>query len=148
MMRATAILLLLSGCYVPHRYVIDAGDFERVRVTPPEVVNATRVKDGKAVHLRASTLLLDTAEPQATTPATPPRIVIKSRAKSQMLLAGHLLTWIGSAISITGTLLYLIPSTDTLKTTGLILAPSAEPLMITGTVLWVLSLIRHPQEVP
>jgi hypothetical protein len=137
---ALALALLGSGCWVSHRYVVDAAELQRGQ----EVVAATRVKDGAQVRLRASTIDPASWEPQ---PTQPPTVKVKSKARSSMVLAGSLLTWIGSAISITGTVLYFAGSGD-LHTAGLITAPSAEPLMITGTVLWVVGLIRHPQEVP
>jgi hypothetical protein len=41
----------------------------------------------------------------------------------------------------------IILGSGAIKGAGYAMAVSAEPLMITGTVLWIIGLMKHPQEV-
>ena len=150
-MRSTLLALLAAvaltpACTsVPHAYYVDVSEATRVQpLTPADraqtLVAARRAKGGAEVRVRADTIDFAGAKLEGT------ELRVVSRAKSPMLVAGQVLTWVGTAISITGTLLFLIVPDGNLHTAGFITAPSAEPLMITGTVLWVLSLLKHPQE--
>jgi hypothetical protein len=135
------LALCASGCWVKHAYLLDPPELARASTLPiGDTVAATREKDGQAVRVRVETLKPETARPAGA------RVRVVSAAHSRMVLAGSLLTWIGSAISIAGTVMALATHDGDVHTAGLVLAPSAEPLMITGTVLWVVGAIRHPQE--
>jgi hypothetical protein len=71
---------------------------------------------------------------------------IVSRTHSDTVTQGSALTWVGTPISVAGTLMIILGS-GAIKGAGYAMAVSAEPLMITGTVLWIIGLMKHPQEV-
>jgi hypothetical protein len=138
------IAALLPGCVIPHAYLLAPED--AARVSSVEVVPAVREKNGQAVQLRAATVEMKTATPQADG-----RVRVRSAVKSRFVTAGAVLTLVGSGISIAGGLIFFIGlarNDSTLMNIGYGLAPSAEPMMITGTVMWVVGLRRHPQEIP
>ena len=134
------LAMLLSGCMVPHKYFVDEKDLGLLPIP------AVRIKDGAHVRLRTDTIDLTSTVRPASGPLT-----VVARAKSRMVTAGSLMTFIGSAISIAGTIVFFVGysrNDATLMKAGYISAPSAEPIMITGTVLWVLGARSHPQEIP
>jgi hypothetical protein len=74
------------------------------------------------------------------------------RHTTAMVTAGQVLTFVGTAISLTGTAMFLatdnFSGSGPVNTTGLVLAPAAEPIMIAGTVLWVVGLIKAKEQRP
>lgn len=132
-----ALLLATTGCTVGHLYTVEPAALAGAADPLP----AVRVKDGASVQLRAADVVRSSAQPDGA------RLRVKTRRYSPMITAGSILTWIGSAVSVTGTVMFLATSTGDVHTAGLIIAPSAEPMMITGTVLWIVGLLRHPEEI-
>ena len=121
------IALVHTGCYTEREYIVSGS-------------TTTRVKDGRPVRLdpRVTITVEDARDPN--------HVRVRARGKNNKVLAGNILVWIGTPISIVGTAFFLAQSSGTLHTTGLIMAPSAEPIMITGTILWVVGLIRPSWE--
>ena len=136
---ALALSLFLVGCVTSREYVVDGAALQ----SGAEIVPGARVKDGLAVGVRAWTV-----DRASATDVGGGRVKVTARAFNRKLVAGSVLTWIGSAISITGTA-FLVASWNSggpLYAAGWALAPTAEPIMIAGTVLWILALKRPPME--
>jgi hypothetical protein len=140
-----ALPLLLAGCLTgDHYYVaqtaLDAAD----RLSPDErahtALPARERKTGKTAFVRSSTIDERGAVENG-------EVAIRARAPSRMILAGSILTWVGSAISIGGTLMWLLTSKGPVYDAGIGLTASAEPIMIAGTVLWIVGGLRHPETV-
>ncbi len=129
-------LLLLSACLVSERYRITEQDLHGSGLTLP----ATRIKHQAQVQIHRETMVLNSYDPRTSE--------IRAGRKSSRLLAGHLLTWIGTAISLTGNALFIAyyGQNNAQYYAGIGLTASAEPLMITGTILWILALRLHPAE--
>jgi hypothetical protein len=136
MKRALVAALLLAGCTVGHAYTVDRAAL----ASGIDPIPAVRIQDGAAVRVHAADIDRSSLRVDGERPT------VKTRRYSPMVTAGSVLTWIGSAISIAGTTMFLATNTGDVHLAGLILAPSAEPLMIAGTVLWIVGLIRHPEE--
>jgi hypothetical protein len=132
------LVLCLSGCVVSEKYMIAAGDLQSTGIIPAE-----RVKHPAQVQIFGDTIDRRSAKPMGD------RVQVRAGRKSQKLLAGHLLTWIGTAISLTGNALFIAyyGQDNPQYYSGIGLTASAEPLMIVGTILWILALREHPAEV-
>jgi hypothetical protein len=131
------LVMCLAGCMVSERYIIP------VAATGP-LIPATRVKRPAQVQIYADTIDRSSMKPQAD----PSLVEVRAGRKSPKLLAGHLLTWIGTAISLTGNALFIAyyGQNNAEYYSGIGLTASAEPLMIVGTILWILALREHPAE--
>src|SRR5207244_1442587 len=87
---------------------------------------------GRATFVRGSSVDLH------TTRGSGDQLEVVARAPSKLVLAGSLLTWIGTAISLTGTVLFIAYRDGGDKYwAGIGLAVSAEAVMWTGTGLWI-----------
>jgi hypothetical protein len=140
-MKRLWVVLLLAGCVTTREYVVDGAALSAGAAEVPGV----RAKDGRPVHVKGWTIDRATASD-----AGGGSVRVKARAYNRKLVAGSVLTWIGSAISIAGTALLVATwnSGGPGYTAGWVLAPSAEPIMIAGTVLWILALKHPPMESP
>src|SRR5262249_10585522 len=95
-MKLLVLVLLLGGCTTTREYVVDGAALS----SGVELVPGERTKDGRAVGVRASTI-----DRASAADAGNGRVRVKASALNKKLIAGSVLTWIGSAISITGTAL-------------------------------------------
>jgi hypothetical protein len=140
-MKLALACVLLSACVVAPHYVVTRTDYDSGAPTIP----ARRVKGDLPVTLASDSILRD-----KTVPLDEARLRVRAGRKSGKLLAGHVLTWIGTPISIVGTILFLtdLDLRGAQFITGLVMAGSAEPLMIAGTVLWIQGSREHKGEVP
>jgi hypothetical protein len=135
--------LLAAGCVVSDRYLVSSGATRALTAMPEPArahvaVPATRKADGKQVLLRGSTI--DLSQPGATE--------VKAGMRSKMVVAGQVLTWVGTAISWTGTGLFFGFHDGVKHWAGGGLALSAESIMLTGTGLWIAGQRSHPMEIP
>jgi hypothetical protein len=137
-MKSLILCLLLAGCVTSREYVV-----ETIETDGPLI--ATRVKDGRPVILKNETIDWATAREVDSGHKR-----VTAKALNKRLIAGSVLTWVGTAISIAGTAMLVATwnNHNDLYTTGWVLAPSAEPIMIAGTVLWILALKHPPMEMP
>ncbi len=138
------ILIFLCSCTMTDRYVISAQSANTVAQTPNReslAVPAT-TKKGTPVFVRGSTIDLHSSRSSGDS------LEVVARAPSRYVLAGSLLTWIGTAISLTGTVLFIAYRSGDPYWAGIGLAVSAEAVMWTGTGLWIYGAGHHPQEVP
>jgi len=150
---ALSWVLTLSGCFVGQRYAVSAAELARARALSPAEraalsVPAERLKHPAHVHIHADAIRYDLL-PAPAPPTTGGQTgVVTAGRHSRKLLTAHLLTWIGSAISIAGTVLFLVnlDQKDATFYSGVGLAATAEPLMIAGTVLWIQALKTTPAE--
>jgi hypothetical protein len=85
-----------------------------------------------------------TPAPGVTGDAVP----VSASVPSTMITAGSVLVWLGSAMSVVGTALFFASESPTPHWTGAGLAAGGEPLMIVGTALWIVGVLKRPQEVP
>ena len=138
------IILFLCSCTMSGRYLITqpaANTLARTSDRQNLGVPAT-TKKGKPVFVRGSTIDLQTAKPSGES------LEVVARAPSKLVLAGSLLTWIGTAISVTGTVLFIAYHSGDPYWAGIGMAVSAEAVMWTGTGLWIYGAGHNPQEVP
>jgi hypothetical protein len=138
-MKPLLLCLLLAGCVTSRDYVVDGAALQ----SGVEWLPGARVKDGRAVNVRASTV-----DRASAADAGNGQVRVKAKALNKKLILGSVLTWVGTAISLTGTA-FLVATWNNhndLYTAGWVLAPSAEPIMIAGTVLWILALKHPPME--
>jgi hypothetical protein len=126
------------------RYIVSGQSANALAQTSERehvAVPATTQK-GKLVFVRGSTIDLHSAK------ASGDSLEVIARAPSKYVLAGSLLTWIGTAISVAGTVLFIAYRSDDPFWAGIGLAVSAEAVMWTGTGLWIYGAGHNPQEVP
>lgn len=149
--RGFVISITLCGCTSHERYVIERSAVDSL-VTPrdgvatPRAIAAIRERDRRPVYVKSSALRRETL-----TPHGPDSYRVEARAINPMITAGSILTWVGTAISLTGTVLLAVgkvQDNNPLFQAGGIAALSAEPLMWTGTGLWIGGALRRPYEVP
>jgi hypothetical protein len=147
---AIAALLCLGACSVTTRYTATPEQLAQAAQVPADEAATTALpvyrlvganKPPKPVYVRAEDLRA--AQPETLVAAAAP--TVRSRRYSPMVTAGVTLTTIGSIISVVGSVIYFASPDNQLA--GGIVALSAEPMMITGTVLWIVGLMRPPQEV-
>jgi hypothetical protein len=135
---ALTLTLALAACTISDQYLVERS---ALHARPP-ILDARRAKNHKPVRLYASAI-----RPETLTPVDDTTVRLTAAAKSRLLPAAHVLTWVGSAMSIAGGILFFASQDGTdAKLAGWILSPAAEPVMITGTILWILALKRPPQE--
>jgi hypothetical protein len=136
---ALALAAWAAGCVTSRDYVVDGAQLS----SQAEILPGARAKDGRPVGVRAWTI-----DRASASDAGAGRVKVTARALNRKLIAGSVLTWVGTAISITGTAMLVASWNDhgPLYTTGWVLAPVAEPIMIAGTVLWILALQHPPME--
>ncbi len=136
-----------TGCATQERYLVTQAELDSsLDGTARTAIPATREKDRQPVYVKVSALQRQTLVPHGDG-----TIQIVARAKNPMLTAGSVLTWIGTAISLTGTVLVAVgrvQDNTSLFYLGGISALSAEPLMWTGTGLWIAGAMRRPYETP
>jgi hypothetical protein len=140
-MKLVAACVLLSACVVAPHYVVNRADYD----SGAPAIPARRVKGDVPVTLASDAILRD-----KTVPLDDARLRIRAGRKSGKVLAGHILTWVGTPISIVGTILFLtdLDLRGAQFITGLVMAGAAEPLMIAGTVVWIQGSREHRGEVP
>jgi hypothetical protein len=137
--------MLWTGCSVSVPYIATPTILPQVTSLPPEEQERT-AKDLKPVYVRASALMPALQlQPGAASSAGP--VLLPTRRYSPMVTAGVVLTSIGSALSVAGTVLFFANG-GAYRSAGGPVALSGEPPMILGTVLWIMGIMRPPQEVP
>jgi len=143
--------MLWMGCSVSVPYIATPTILPQVTSLPPEqqeqtAVPVSRAKDLKPVYVRASALIPALQlQPSAASSSGP--VLLPTRRYSPMVTAGVVLTGIGSALSVAGTVLFFANG-GAYRSAGGPVALSGEPPMILGTVLWIMGIMRPPQEVP
>jgi hypothetical protein len=132
------------GCTMSDRYLITQPTATTLAQTSDlqNLAVPATTKKGKPVFVRGSTIDLQSAKPSGA------GVEVVARAPSKFVLAGSLLTWIGTAISVTGTVLFIAYHSGDPYWAGIGMAVSAEAVMWTGTGLWIYGAGHNPQEVP
>jgi len=138
-MMRLVLVLALAGCVTSREYVVDGAALS----SGAQLLPGVRARDGRAVSVQAWTV-----DRASAADAGQGQVRVRARAFNRKLVAGSVLTWVGSAISIAGTAMLVATwnSGGPLYTTGWVMAPTAEPIMIAGTVLWILALKHPPME--
>jgi hypothetical protein len=148
-----------AGCVSHDFYLISraqlasADPAESRGIRPGQTVDAVPVElpalredDGRRVLVKVSALDFRTA-----TPVSEDAMRVQARGPSRLITAGWVLTFIGTAVSLTGTALFAVgkvQDNNPIFYAGAFSAIAAEPIMWTGTGLWIAGALRRPYDRP
>jgi hypothetical protein len=145
-MRVALLALLLSACSVRESYVVAPETMQEIASRTPDerehlAVAARRTKDGRPADVRASTLVLETAQARSD------GVVVLSKLRTKRLVQANILVWTATPFSIAGTLMIILGH-GAVRWSGIAMAGAAEPVLDVGTAFWVRGALAHPEELP